>query len=678
MNTLRAMTILACVAAGVLGGCVDPGPIDATVVNRYQESLVARPQQRADQGLSLLAPPGTEGIPALSTEETVPRKLHVETDVVYKDTGQVDEKGRRLEVVTTVRTTGTTFQRDPTTGQETVLKSRSDTTVERSFEYVPPDSKAPKVSPVITDTEDRVGRDSWTRSIVVDRGVLIHLTLEDAITRALANNAEIRVVSYDPAIARQDVIKAAAEFDWTVFGGASYARAHNEVDPASFQPGLQKLATFNAGIKEMTITGAQQSLAWTMTRNWDNTIFHSFSPQWQDQLQYQLDQPLLRDAWPEFNLSKLKIAQLNQKISAAQFRQKVEEIINDTISTYWSLVEARADLQIQEALLAKTQETYWYIVQRQPIDASQVQIKQAEAAVESRKAVLIRARKTIHDVQDKLARQLSDKQINLLSAYEIIPETAPATAEVKLDVTDQLLTGLRFNPVLEQARQAIDVAAVNVTVARNQELPKLNFQLTAGIQGLDKFAEEASESMTSFEFASYSVGLQFEYPLGNRERRAEVLKQRYGYLKAIAQLQDAADQVGVLIKERIRQVETTYQEMHAQEAVIAAAKAQLQALEDTQQIRGRLSPEFLQVKLQAQESLADAHRSRWQAIVAYNSAMADLARATGTVLELQRVHIAMPAVISGSDWPSEADLPKLIPATRPASAPAATAAASGK
>ena len=40
----------------------------------------------------------------------------------------------------------------------------------------------------------------------------INLSLDQAVMRALVNNLDIRVVSYDPAISRQQIIEAAAEF----------------------------------------------------------------------------------------------------------------------------------------------------------------------------------------------------------------------------------------------------------------------------------------------------------------------------------------------------------------------------------------------------------------------------------------------------------------------------------
>ena len=468
--------------------------------------------------------------------------------------------------------------------------------------------------------------------------VQIRLRLDEAVQRALANSLDIRVVGYDPAISWEEVIQAAAEFDTIVFGAFNYGVTDDRTDSA-FAGGHSKTRAWSAGIKQKTITGATWQLEWAWTRTWDDANFRNFPTRHEPRLQLEITQPLLRDAWPAVNLATLRVARLNHHQSLAEFRQRVEEIVGEVILTYWELVRARREVKIQQSLLDKTRETLKRIVDRGLIDATKVQIKQAESAVESRNAVLIRARKTILDVQDKLSRLLADKQINLLSEYEILPTTDPSQVKVELDAKDRLVTALEHNAVLAQARLAIEVADITVRVAKNQALPRLDLTASAGLQGLGATQYEAREQFNSGDYASYAVGLSLEIPLGNRQRRAEVRRRRLQRLKAITTLQSLADQVAVEINNGVRQVGTTFQEMRAQRAAVEAARVQLQALEDTERIRGRLSPEFLQVKLQAQEILADAERAELQAIIEHNAAMTDLDRIAGTILDVHHVKL---------------------------------------
>jgi outer membrane protein TolC len=491
----------------------------------------------------------------------------------------------------------------------------------------------------------------------------IRLTLDQVVSRTLANSQDILVVSYDPSANRQDIIKADAAFDAIVF--AAYQYQKQEQFPYQIgQATDTKSYEYEVGVKGTTTTGAQWQIAHTMTRTWDNSAFDTFNTRFEPSVQLQFTQPLLRNAGPEFNLANLKIAKLTYQTSVAAFRQKIEEMIDTAIGDYWQLVQARQQYEITRALLDKTLETYERVKNRSGLDATAVEIKQAEAAVESRRATLIAVEKAVYDAQDNLVRLMADSQINLLGNYEIIPDTPPGAEPVKFDMADQLATALAHNPALEQARLAISTADVHVVIAKNQALPKIDltgaYGITGGDGGEDKFQGSYS-SLANVDFQNYSIGLNAEYPPENRAALADVRHTQLDRLKAIATLQNTADQVAVQVKERIRQIDTTALEVRAQRAAVEANRVQLQALEDTERIKGKLTPEFLQLKLQAQESLANAQSAELTAIVNFNTALTDLSRATGTLFEQQRVQIALPAVIGERPWPKDSVSPATVP-----------------
>ncbi len=91
-------------------------------------------------------------------------------------------------------------------------------------------------------------------------------------------------------------------------------------------------------------------------------------------------------------------------------------------------------------------------------------------------------------------------------------------------------------------------------------------------------------------------------------------------------------------------IETNHAEIQIQEEAAQASRIHLQALEDSEPIREKLTPEFLLVKLQAQRALADAQMAEIKAIVDFNISLAQLAQTTGTVLELRQVSTALPIV----------------------------------
>lgn len=470
---------------------------------------------------------------------------------------------------------------------------------------------------------------------------IVKLTIDDAVKRALLSSPEISIVSYDPSIAKEDVVKAAADFDPALFGRLSNEKQDDPTD--SFYLGGQATSrVWETGIKQKGVTGAEWSLAYALTRDWDDLTTRTLSTRYEPIISFQIKQPLLRDAWQKLNLAGINISKLNYRVALAAFRQKTEEVSAEVISLYWTLARARRDREIQQWLLDKTSETLKKVEDRKGIDATDVQIKQAEAAVKSREAVLFQAKKQVMDVQDALVRLLSDSQINLLSDFEIIPITVLDTTETRFEQSETLRTALSNNPKIHQARLTVDVAQINVDVAKRQKMPKLDLVASSRMSGLSRGHGSAHDELSNADYVSYALGITFEIPLGNRQREAEFRKRKWERYKATSILQNTSDQLALQVKERIRLAETSYDEIQVQKDAVDAAKIHLQAVEDTEVIRKELTPEFLLVKLQAQETLSNAERAVIKAITDYNISLVRLAQSMGTVLDMRYVRKALP------------------------------------
>jgi len=479
----------------------------------------------------------------------------------------------------------------------------------------------------------------------------VSLTLEQAIARTLANSSEIRVVSFDPSIAKQDVTKTAAEFDVTAFGRMSYEDEDNPPN-SIFQPGKSDVRTVEYGIKQKGVTGSEWSLSYVLTRSWDDLIGRTLPTRYEPILGFQIKQPLLRDAWEDVSLADVNIARLNYRIALFGFREKAEDTAAQVISGYWRLLQARRDFEIQQALLDRTLDTLNKVEGRKEIDATDVQIKQTEAYAKAREAVLLQAKKGIIDAQDTLVRLMTDAQLNMLDDFEIIPSSEASLETEKLEPWKILEIAMKKNPAIQRARIETEIADINIRVAENRHMPRLDLVASARTQALARDRNAAQDRLETGDFDSYAIGLSLEYPLGNRQRHAELLKRRLERRRAISSLQQVADQVAILAKEGIRRIETNYSEIQVQKDAAAAARIHLQALEDSELIRERLTPEFLLVKLQAQEVLANAQRSEIRAIVDLNISLVQLAQISGTVLVLHQVSSSLPGA-SGNISKSE-------------------------
>jgi outer membrane protein len=344
----------------------------------------------------------------------------------------------------------------------------------------------------------------------------------------------------------------------------------------------------------------------------------------------------------------VNIARLEHQVALIGFRDKAESIAAEVIATYWRLAQALQDLKIQRELVGQTMETLHKVDGRREIDATDVQLMQARSYAKVRQADLLEFEKRVQDAQDALARLLADPEVNTTSALTIVPVTAPENPsqppEVAKMVDQALETALLWNPAVQEAQIRIKIAEINVEVAQNQRMPRLDLVGSTRAQSLGATSSDAHEQLEDGKYTSYSVGLSFELPLGNRQREAELMRRRMEQRKAVAILHSAADQIAVRVKEKARKAQTTLEQVSVQKDAAQAAQAQLGALDQSEPIREKLTPEYLMVKLQAQDTYAQTRRAEINALTEFNISLVELARMTGTVLQLQQVDAALTTV----------------------------------
>jgi len=514
-----------------------------------------------------------------------------------------------------------------------------------------------------TTERARVGRKHGRPALLTGTRKLVHLPLEGVIAAALAANPDIRVVSLEPAISRQVMIEAAAAFDYTLFLDMSFLKEEGGNPARGLFDDARRIRSWSAGLRRVTPTGAAWSLRSSLSRNWDSSEFDGL---YKYSTVLEVTQPLLRGAWPEVNLAALRIARLNARLSDVEFRAKVEEIVTAVTAAYWELVRARRTLRVQERLLRTTRETLRNVRARIGLDATRAQAKQVEASLKRRKADLIDTRRAIGDAQDRLLSLAPHPDLRALGAHEFAPVTPPPQGKAHLNPAEQLLAALRHSPQMEQARLAIAAAAVDVTVAENEALPVLDISAAVETQGFRRSLDwphrtvQTGDPVIAYRMEStpqgarrvpvraddcilgYRLNLLFEYPIGNRRAEAELRRRRLRHTQSIAAMQKTANDLALAIREQIRRVERTYAKVEAYRGAAEAAAAELQGLTDSERGLPRLEPAFLRTKLQAQRDVARAEENVEQALFEYNTARAELSRITGTVLELNRVKLALP------------------------------------
>ncbi|MFC1765293.1 TolC family protein [Planctomycetota bacterium] len=462
------------------------------------------------------------------------------------------------------------------------------------------------------------------------------LGLQEAITKALSNSPEVRVISFDPSIAEQELIQNTAEFDTTAFGRANYAYDDKPTSSLS-EIGVSDNRLFEAGVRQKNTIGGEWSASYLLTRTWDDLPTRDPQTRYEPVLAFQVRQPLMRDAGKDVVLAGVDVARLNHTVALTSFRQRAEEVAAGVVSAYWQLHLANLELVIHEEWLEMARETLTKVEGREGIDATDVQIKQAQSRVWTREGFLIQARRQVYDAQDRLLRLLADPDLNILSVSEISLSTAPSEEARAFDMDQILAVAMQHNPQIAQARLSIDIADINTKVAKKGRMPRLDLVASAGTQTLEESHWNSVDRFRDMDHYSAAIGLSIEYPFKNRSREAEYTRRMIEKQKAVTTLQNLADQIAEQVKQNIRRIESSYEEIAVQKNAAEAARIHMEALEETEEIREKLTAEYLLVKLQAQDTYSGARRDYRRAIMGYNIALSELAKTTGTLLNLHRL-----------------------------------------
>jgi len=140
-----------------------------------------------------------------------------------------------------------------------------------------------------------------------------------------------------------------------------------------------------------------------------------------------------------------------------------------------------------------------------------------------------------------------------------------------------------------------------------------------------------------FDHLDFTVGFQFEVPIGNRAARAIWRRAQLQRMQAIDQYRALIDQVALDVRTALRQVNTTWEErVGSRNARFAAADA-LAAVEEREKANEALTPDFVNRKLDLQSQLAQAEQREAQADSDYMIALSDLERAKGSLLRYNNV-----------------------------------------
>ncbi|MEP6741501.1 MAG: TolC family protein [bacterium] len=516
------------------------------------------------------------------------------------------------------------------------------------------------------------------------------LSLREALALALENNKDIEVARQNVKISEFDLKSAQGAYDPRLISTSYYERSDSPI--SSFLSGgsngavTQSDYTGTARLEGLTpVLGGNYHLDFSSIRLTSNNQFAALNPQYPTALTFTYTQPLIRGLRFDGNRRLIEIAKKNLSLTDAQFRQRAIETITSVQRSYWDLVFALRNLQVQREAVrdARTQlEHNKRLVSEGAL--APIDVVAAEAQVAGFEQTLFSSLEEVSRTENNLKNLIAENHNSDLWNLSIVPTDSVDLVTPEISLPDAMKAALDNRPELQQSSVAREINQIEQKYFREQTKPQIDLVGTYGMVGLagttsgsinpltasstqlrdavnklllnsgfDRLPDlpvqtippdllggynQSLQNLLSNRFNNFRVGVQISLPLRNRTAQAQLGRSLVEGERLATQREQLEQTIQVEVRNALQLVRSAEARLHS--AVIQRQASEQQYQSEQRKLDAGQSTVFL--VLERQTALTTARGNELRAQTDLNKAIADLQRATGNALTtnsiIVRVH----------------------------------------
>jgi outer membrane protein TolC len=488
----------------------------------------------------------------------------------------------------------------------------------------------------------------------------LSMSLDECIVKALKDNLGVAVQILGPEISIEGVSRAQEKYIPTLSLSASTRSTENAsysyLDASeSLVDKTQNFTFINAN--QALPTGGTFSLDFTGYKTATNRIGQTINPRYGTTLRFNFSQPLLRNFGFKMARREIRIAMNSLGVSEETLKKTLTDTVYNVESAYWNLVYSienldvrRQSLQLAKDLLEKNQRSV------EVGTLAPMEVLSARAEVATREADLIQAETQIRSNEDQLRLLLNISGDEDRRITAVVPKDKPTYVQKTVDLEEALATAIQNRNDLEISRIGIETEKLNLSYAKNQNLPDLSLSASLyapGIDGtrifyigspLDGIVDHsvpggidgALKQTTSFQYPNWNLGLTLSIPVANLFSKANLAQAKLNMRQAMLELENQKEQIYLEIKNAVRSVDANYKRILAYTTARELAEQKLAAEEEKRRVG--MSTNYM--VLSYQRDLANARISELNSIIAYNVSLAALEKSMGTNLKSKNIKLS--------------------------------------
>src|SRR5947209_2415578 len=549
-----------------------------------------------------------------------------------------------------------------------------------------PSSQEIKVPAVAVDyrADTKSPMPSLTR-VGVDTNDQQPMSLREAIAMALQNNKDIEIARDNVKIAEFDLLTVHGAYDPKLTAQNYFEKINSPA--TSFLSGAARVETSDitatSRVEGLTPKGGgNYRVDFTSIRQTSNSQFSTLNPQYPTALTFTYTQPLVRGFRFDLPRRQIEVAKKNLSLTDAQFRQRAIEVITNVQRSYWDLVFALRNLQIQRNSVqdARTQlEHNRRLVaegQLAPID-----IVAAETQLANFEQAEFIALEDVTRAENNLKNLVAEDQRSPLWNVSVVPTDDVDLTPPQIALSDAMKAATENRQELKQSDLAREINLLDQKLYRDQTKPQIDLVGTYGVVGnagtltsaVSPFSLTTNQVVTrvnqlsalaglptlpptpttsipsnliggygqslsnlaSNQFNNFRVGVSISVPLRNRTAEGQLGHALVEGKRIATQREQLEQLIQVEVRNALQSLTTA--EARLRSAAVARESAEQQYESEKRKLDAGQSTVFF--VLERQTALATARGNELRAQTDLNKAIAELQRATGNSLTANNVTV---------------------------------------
>jgi HAE1 family hydrophobic/amphiphilic exporter-1 len=414
-----------------------------------------------------------------------------------------------------------------------------------------------------------------------------------------------------------------------------------------------------------------------------NSAFNVLNPSYPTALTFTYTQPLMRGRRFDLPRRQIEVAKKNLSLTDAQFRQRAIEVITNVQRSYWDLVFALRNLQIQRDSLADARDQLAHNRRMVAEGAlAPIDVVAAETQVANFEQAEFSALEDVTRTENNLKNMIAENRQSKIWSVSIIPTDQVDLTLPLLSLPDAMTAAMQNRQELKQSDLAREINQLDQKLYSDQTKPQIDLVGTYGVIGNagtqvttanpltasndalrarvnqlstlsglqplpappattilpDLFGGyfQSLSNLASNQFNNFRVGVSISLPLHNRTAEGQLGHSLVEGQRIATQRAQLEQLIQVEVRNALQSLSTT--EARLRSAAVARSTAEQQYESEKRKLDAGQSTVFL--VLERQTALAVARGNELRAQTDLNKAIAELQRATGNSLTANNVTVS--------------------------------------